>query len=80
MEEPRLANAMGTWKKWSLVCPFTGKDVFARQVLALELLCISSISRITTVIMVLLEGKYATSLPANAGQVSFFVGFSNIYQ
>jgi hypothetical protein len=51
----------GPWargRKWSRVCPFTGKDFLERHVLALELLRISSNSyRITTVRMVLLEGK-----------------------
>jgi hypothetical protein len=33
-----LGDAVGTWGKWSLVCPFTGKDFLERHVLALELL------------------------------------------
>ena len=42
----------------SLVCPFTGKDVLERHVSALELLRITfASSRITTVIMVFLEGR-----------------------
>jgi hypothetical protein len=50
-------------RKWSRGCPFTGKDFLERHVLALELLRISS--RIATVIMVLLEGKYDDSSTAN---------------
>jgi hypothetical protein len=53
-----LGGAVGTsGRKCSRVCPFTGKDFLERHVLALELLRIISSYRITTVIVVLLQGK-----------------------
>jgi hypothetical protein len=69
--------------KWSQVCPFTGKVVLQRHVLALELLHISYI--ITTVILSFdwqwnfwRASMWYRCRPMV--QVSFFVGISSIYR